>query len=78
MGKSENGVLYANEIATFDKWRRNHLSNPSLDNFIDNMTAPAIYDSMIHSDRWSLCYDWLAESGYDTNLATGFAYWLEK
>ena len=67
--------LYANEIATAYKFLMDNKSDLKLQNFIKDMQNK----NMIHSDRWSICYDFLNENypNIDSSIVTGLAYYLE-
>lgn len=69
-------TLYANEIATAGIWIEENKDNILLKNFIEGMKKRNA--NIIHSYRWSICYDFLKENFPDKiSLTTGFAYWLE-
>lgn len=69
--------LYQNEIATAHKFVIDHNTDPELQKFLHNMKNR---EDLLHSDRWSLCYDWLSEHypAATGTVVTGLAYWLEN
>lgn len=69
--------LYANEIATANKFILDHSFDLELKNFINEMIGKQY---LTHSDRWSICYDWLSEHYPEDykNIVTGFTYYLEN
>ena len=68
--------LYANEIATAHQFVIAHNTDIKLQNFLYDMR---FRKDLMHSDRWSLCYNFLKENypGTTGTIATGLAYYLE-
>lgn len=69
--------LYENEIATAHRFVVDHNVDAKLQNFLHNMRYRT---DLTHSDRWSLCYDFLNENYPEASgtVVTGLAYWLEN
>lgn len=67
--------LYANEIATAYQFILEHNNDIELMNFMAEMRNPAL----MHSDRWSLCYDWLKfhYPNATGTIVTGLVYYCE-
>ena len=68
--------LYVNEIATAHQFVIAHNTDIKLQNFLHDMR---FRKDLMHSDRWSLCYDFLKEN-YPAaigSIVTGLAYYLE-
>lgn len=67
--------LYINEVATAYKFLIDNKDDLKLQNFIKDMQNK----KMMHSDRWSICYDFLKENypDIDGSIVTGLAYYLE-
>lgn len=74
MGKN---LLYQNEIASAHKFIIDHNADTSLNAFLQEMERNI---SLSHSDRWSLCFDFLSENYPEATgaLVTGLTYWLES
>ena len=51
--------LYANEIATAHQFVIEHNTDIKLQNFLYDMRFKK---NLMHSDRWSLCYNFLKEN----------------
>lgn len=68
--------LYQDEIATARNFviDRNYDSN--LLRFLENMKD----ESFMHSDRWSMIYDFMKEyyPGQPSPIITGLSYWVES
>ena len=69
-------LLYANEIATAHQFVISHNTDIKLQNFLHDMR---FRKDLMHSDRLSLCYDYLAEHypAAAGSIVTGLAYYLE-
>lgn len=70
-------LLYQNEIASAHKFIVDHNVDASLNNFLREMERRT---SLTHSDRWSLCFDFLSENYPEATgtIVTGLTYWLES
>lgn len=69
--------LYANEIATANRFITEHSNDNKLIEFIGEVSGRRRFYT--HSDVWSMCYDFLTENYPEVatgSLVTGFAYWL--
>ena len=68
--------LYANEIATAYQFVIAHNTDIKLQNFLYDMR---FRKDLMHSDRWSLCYNFLKENypAATGSIVTGLAYYLE-
>lgn len=69
-------TLYANEIATANQFILEHDNDYNLICFLKSMKDP----DLIHSDRWSLIYDYISEhypAAAAGSIVTGLAYWCE-
>ena len=68
--------LYANEVATAYQFIIEHNTDIKLQNFLHNMRYRT---DLTHSDRWSLCYDFLKKHypAATDSIVTGLAYLLE-
>ena len=68
--------LYANEIATAHQFVIEHNTDIKLQNFLHDMRYKT---DLTHSDRWSLCYNFLKENypAATGSIVTGLAYYLE-
>ena len=68
--------LYANEITTAHQFVIEHNTDIKLQNFLYDMR---FRKDLMHSDRWSLCYNYLAEHypAATGSIVTGLAYYLE-
>ena len=68
--------LYANEVATAYQFVIEH--NTDID-FMNFLRETRENKNLIHSDRWSLCYDYLSEHypAATGSIVTGLAYYLE-
>lgn len=66
--------LFANEIATADLFIKENIRDYDLKFLIDRLQDR----DLLHSDRWSMAYDFLHENypGRES-LATGIAYYCE-
>ena len=69
-------LLYANEIATAHQFVIEHNTDIKLQNFLYDMR---FRKDLMHSDRWSLCYDFLKENypAATDSIVTGLVYYLE-
>lgn len=67
--------LYANEMATAHQFIVEHNSDIDFIGFLEKMKDP----NLMHSDRWSLIYDYMAEHypSETGSLITGLAYYIE-
>lgn len=67
--------LYQNEIATAHKFVIDHNYDSNLLRFLENMKD----ESLMHSDRWSMIYDFMKEYYPDQpgSIITGLAYLVE-
>ena len=70
-------VLYANEIATANRFVIEHAAEPVLQEFLAQIRDMSW---LPHSERWSRCYDFLTKKYPECtgSLATGLSYWLES
>lgn len=70
--------LYANEIASANNFIISHSKESKLQRFLDKMKED--YSWLSHSDRWSMCYDFLDENYPEVTgtIVTGMTYWLEN
>jgi len=70
-------ILYANEIATAHKFVVDHGSDAELQCFLYELR---FRKDLTHSDRWSLCYDFLKENYPEAtgSIVTGLSYWVEE
>ena len=68
--------LYANEVATAYQFVIEHNTDIKLQNFLYDMR---FRKDLMHSDRWSLCYNFLNENYPEATgtIVTGLAYYLE-
>ena len=68
--------LSANEIATAYQFVIAHNTDIKLQNFLHDMR---FRKDLMHSDRRSLCYDFLKENYPEATgtIVTGLTYWLE-
>lgn len=68
---------YAPEIATANDFIINHNNDIDFMNFLQERKNNLANE--MHSDRWSLVYDYLNEHYPDAAgaVVTGIAYWLE-
>ena len=68
--------LYANEVATAYQFILEHNTDTKLQNFLHDMR---FRKDLMHSERWSLCYNFLKENYPETTgtIVTGLAYYLE-
>lgn len=68
--------LYKNEIASAHSFIMDHCADAKLQNFLGEMRDMSW---LPHSDRWSRCYDFLAEHYPEATgtVVTGLTYWLE-
>ena len=68
--------LYANEVATAYQFILEHNTDTKLQNFLHDMR---FRKDLMHSKRWSLCYNFLKENYPETTgtIVTGLAYYLE-
>ena len=68
--------LYANEVATAYQFVLEHNTDIDFMNFLREIRENK---NLIHSDRWSLCYNYLAEHypAATGSIITGLAYYLE-
>ena len=66
---------YMSEITAAHNFILDHPNDIKLSNFIMYVSRTP---NLIHSDRWSLVYDFMKEN-YPNNmdLVTGMTYWLE-
>lgn len=73
MGKN---VLYANEIASANKFIIEHNADYGFKTFLEDLKNPALS----HSARWSLAFDYMYEHFPEDatgTLITGIAYYVE-
>lgn len=72
MGKN---ILYANEIASANKFVIEHSSDYDFRIFMEKMKNP----SLSHSARWSCIFDYFKEHYPEASgsIITGLAYYLE-
>lgn len=68
---------YTQEMVMANKFVIENNSNPVLTAFLAEMRDMAW---LTHSDRWSRCYDFLAENFPEATgtIVTGLTYWLEQ
>ena len=68
--------LYANEVATAYQFVLEHNTDTKLQNFLHDMR---FRKNLMHSDRWSLCYNFLQENYPEATgtIVTGLTYLLE-
>ena len=68
--------LYANEIATAYQFVLEHNTDVELQSFLHDMR---FRKDLIHSERLSLCYDFLKENYPEATgtIVTGLTYYLE-
>lgn len=67
--------LYVNEVATAHQFIIDHNTDVELQCFLHDIFRK----DLMHSDRWSLCYDFLKENYPEATeaIVTGLTYWLE-
>lgn len=70
-------VLYTNEITTAHQFILAHDTDADLQCFLHDMREK---NYLMHSDRWSMCYDFLQEHYPEATgaIVTGLTYWLES
>jgi hypothetical protein len=68
---------YKAEITMANKFVVENNTNPILNKFLIEMREMSY---LSHSDRWSVCYDFLAKNFPEATgtLVTGLTYWLEQ
>lgn len=68
--------LYANEIASAHLFVIEHNNDIDFMNFLREMKENR---DLLHSDRWSLIYDYMKENYPEVtgSIVTGLAYWVE-
>ena len=69
-------TLYGNEVATAHQFIIDHNTDVELQCFLHDMK---FRKDLMHSDRWSLCYNFLKENypAATDSIVTGLAYLLE-
>ena len=68
--------LYANEISIAYQFVLEHNTDTKLQNFFFFLR---FRKDLMHSDRWSLCYNFLKENYPEATgtIVTGLTYWLD-
>ena len=68
---------YAPEIASAAKFIQDHSYDGNLRTFIKELQDS---DYLIHSDKWSITYDWMKEHYPEVtgSLITGIVYFCER